>query len=206
MRRRMLLFAVLLAGCWWDKGTAPVELIGSPSMALISVTADSVFVSASWSAVSDPSGIMRYEWKDTTIGPAAFIGQVKVGQATLTVDTFGVAKPAINTRHDHEFKVRAVDGAANVGPYSVPRRWGIIHRDTVAPGAPTGIVLDTLIIISGAPRHHWPAMVYLGGTGQSGEVIDCCACELSIPAGWVRSACTQQWREYILLVLGPKRV
>jgi endo-1,4-beta-xylanase len=105
-----------------------------------------VFISASWNAVSDPSGILRYEWRDTTIAPP---GQRAFGQTVFLVDTFAVAKPPINSRHDHEFKVRAVDGAGNVGQYSAAKRWGLVTQDTLAPGVPGGVTLDTLIRVSG---------------------------------------------------------
>lgn len=126
--------------------------IGAAHFSLIGQTTDSVSVSVSWSAVTDPSGIARYEWRDSTLG-----GPVITGTTTLLSDTLTVIKPPLNGRLDHEFQVRAVDGKGNVGQYSKPTRWGITHPDRLGPSAPDTVYLDTLIVVTDAVRIGvWP--------------------------------------------------
>ena len=147
---KFLLGVVLVfAACYSPVIDPIIQQQGPASFALITVTADSVFVSARWNVATDPSGVSFYEWKDSTTSPA---GAKILGSTTFLVDTFGVVKPPINSRHDHEFKVRAVDGIGNRGPYSAGTRWAIVYSDTTGPAAPGGVVLDTLIQISGSPQ------------------------------------------------------
>lgn len=65
-------------------------------------------VPLTWSAVSHPNGIDHYEWM--LIGSASESGSVIITQAS----TSGLSCAGAN----YQWRVRAVDGQGNIGPWS----------------------------------------------------------------------------------------
>ena len=74
-------------------------------------------VTLAWAAVSDPSGIDRYEWVLEEERTSPTIGFVIIESGSTSAQT--VAPAAYIQNHvRYRWRVRAVDGANNIGPYS----------------------------------------------------------------------------------------
>lgn len=91
-----------------------------------------------WGAVSDPSGILSYEVFASA--SSGFDSGAETLVATATGTTFLHEGLAPSTTY--AYRVRAVDGANNVGPLS-PQATGrtLDPPDTTAPGAVTGLAV-----------------------------------------------------------------
>lgn len=160
--------ALLLVGC--ERPLRPavaLEHDGQISLAVIAITTDSLAVSVRWGAVTDPSGIQRYEWMDTTVLPAN--GPVIRGSTGFLTDTLTVAKPPLNSRHEHDFSVRAVDMRGNVGPYSPKRRWALTRPDVTGPRSPDSVYIDTLVVVPEVALAvgMWPRSVSIPENGHT---------------------------------------
>jgi hypothetical protein len=140
-----------------ETSTRLIQYAGDMRMTLVAVTSDSVTIEAAWSASTDPSGVASYDWRNwrTTVDTI-----VAEGLTSLLADTFSVEKPPVNSRWEYGFEIRATDGKGNVGPYSMPFRYAIVHEDRVGPSPPDTVYLDTLIIVASAQAIAvWPPMI-----------------------------------------------
>lgn len=105
--------ATITVNAYTDQTPPPSPLPLSP----IDNEAIESSVTLAWAAVSDPSGIDRYEWvlEEERISPT--IGFVIVESGSTSAQT--VAPVAYIQNHvRYRWRVRAVDGANNIGPYS----------------------------------------------------------------------------------------
>lgn len=114
------------------------DIVGPPPPALNQPAANAVSVCAAdkaqhtvrfqWSAVTDPSGIKRYELVLSEIAPRSYVYPTKTFTGTQPVD---VNLPCNVT---YRWRVRAVDGAGNAGGWSEERQFTL--ADKSAPPAP----------------------------------------------------------------------
>ena len=83
-------------------------------------------VTLAWAAVSDPSGIERYEWVLEEERSSPTTGFVVIESGSTSAQTVGPAA-YIQNHVRYRWRVRAVDGAHNIGPYSAY----VVFRGTV---------------------------------------------------------------------------
>ncbi|MBZ5507511.1 MAG: hypothetical protein LAO78_18785 [Acidobacteriia bacterium] len=86
----------------------------------------------SWSAVSDPSGILGYNWQVSTSSTFPTVALQNSANAGVTQDTIsGLANGT------YFWRVQAVSGAFVQGAWSQPRSFNITGAGAGQPGAPT---------------------------------------------------------------------
>jgi hypothetical protein len=86
----------------------------------------------SWSAVSDPSGILGYNWQVSTSSTFPAVALQNSTNAGITTDTIsGLANGT------YFWRVQAVSGAFVKGAWSQPRSFNITGAGPGQPGAPT---------------------------------------------------------------------
>jgi hypothetical protein len=110
--------------------------------------------SISWSAVSDPSGIIGYNWQ---VSPSSNFTAV-----TLQDSTNGATQDTVSglPNGTYFWRVQAVDGAFEQGAWSAPRSFTVTGAGPGEPGAPT---LDPPLAYSTfhpmeVMRFHWSAV------------------------------------------------
>lgn len=152
-----LLSSFLLMGCTLEPFESSVDEDGPPTgggitVSLVDTTADVAYIAAHWSAVSDPSGILHYEWVNWRSTPDTVVAH---DSTTFLADTFVIQRPPPNEVFTFGFRIRAVDLAGNAGNFSQPHMWSFTNSDTVPPDT---IIVDTIAV--------WPADVTIAAGGM----------------------------------------
>ena len=135
MYRQVALKSLLFAVVFALVGSGSVALAAGPAapnpLAPLNGAQVTVPFTNSWSAVSDPSGIIAYNWE---VSPSSSFVPVAASNSTS-----GQTQSTVSglTNGTYFWRVQAVNGAFTQGAWSTPQRFTVTGGSAGAPGVPT---------------------------------------------------------------------